>query len=424
MVRFMHAADLHLDQTFHHIASQNEELYKQLNHATEDSFERLIDIAINEKIDFLLISGDIFNGERASLQAQFRFNEGMKRLSDHDILVYMIYGNHDYIKDAKHRLALPDNVYTFGEEVETIRETLKTGEVVAISGFSYMSRWIDHSMVPEFPQRDANVDFHIGLYHGEQAKNDSQNRYAPFTISELREKGYDYWALGHIHLRQQLSANPPMLYPGNLQGSSFKEQGPKGALLVSIKKGEAPQYEFVETSDWQFISTINPLPKITSLETLRDAIERVLHEHVMYAKREGVNVISRLIFKSNNDQETLYWWNEYRDELREQLRWSLSNQNNNRTEKIYLADLAMQITSDTDWSPSRAFNESLKKAYAKYSEDDHLDTVLADLNNNDQWQKFLRPRIDNEAFKQRVLSRVRTLIVTEQANYNQEQRRG
>ena len=104
MVRFIHTADLHLDQTFKNLPIKDDYLQYALSEATLNSFDNLIQTAINEQVDFFIIAGDIYHGARATLRAQFAFSNGMQRLADADIPVYMIYGNHDFDADADHRL--------------------------------------------------------------------------------------------------------------------------------------------------------------------------------------------------------------------------------------------------------------------------------------------------------------------------------
>ncbi|MCZ0717795.1 metallophosphoesterase family protein [Aerococcus kribbianus] len=424
MIRFVHTADLHLDQTFNKIAAKDSNLAQNLSLATAESFQRLVDTAINEQVDFMIIAGDAYDGERASLKAQFFFEREMERLATANIPVYLSYGNHDYVKDPSHRLQLPDNVNVFASDGTTFIYESTNGDQVAISGFSYDKRWIEDSQMGHFPDRQGEVDFHIGVYHGDMSRKSAGKQYAPFNLAELRQHGYDYWALGHIHQRQQLSANPPTYYPGNIQGANFKELGPKGALLVSLQVGQKAELEFIESSDWQFIETVKELQPITSLEALRDQIERGLHEQIMYAKEEGLNLIGRLRFQSNGDEETLYWWHNYANELLEQLQWSLNNQNASRQEKVYLADLKLDVSSQAQWSASRAFNDALKAAYDRYHDEEVFQAAITDLTKNCQWQQQMATRLDSQDFQTDVLDRVRELIVLEQASQNQEQRRG
>lgn len=425
MVRFIHTADLHLDQTFKNLPIKDDYLQHALSEATLNSFDNLVQTAINEQVDFFLIAGDIYHGARATLRAQFAFSNGMERLADEDIPVYMIYGNHDYDADALHRLKLPNNVHIFGPEVETKYLSTRAGESVAISAFSYDEQWISEDRSEEYPNRDNLVNYHIGMIHGDNSSTDGQKRYAPFNPSSLASHGYDYWALGHIHKGQVIYENPTMAYPGNIQGASFKESGSKGALIVNLSKGEqGANIEFVETAEWQFQKSTRELGQVNSLETLRNTIETALHDHIMYGKNEAVNVISSLTFTTDGDEESLYWWNTYAHELLEQLQWSLRNQNADRPQKIYLADINIAVNDKATWSPSPVFNESMKQAFNDVSEEsEYFNNLISDLEKNGQWQRLVGSGIDAEQFKADILSKAKEQIIVEQASYSQEQRR-
>ena len=424
MVRFIHTADLHLDQTFKNLPIKDDYLQYALSEATLNSFDNLIQTAINEQVDFFLIAGDIYHGARATLRAQFAFSNGMQRLADADIPVYMIYGNHDFDADADHRLKLPKNVYIFGAEPETKYLSTPAGESVAITGFSYYQQWISEDRSEAYPNRDTLVDYHIGLLHGDNSSTDGQKRYAPFNPSQLASHGYDYWALGHIHKGQVIYENPAMVYPGNIQGASFKEDGAKGALIVNLAKGVPAELEFIETAEWQFQHSTRDLGPVNSLDTLRNNIETALHEHIMFAKDEAVNVISRMTFLTDGNEEALYWWNTYAEELLEQLQWSLRNQNASREQKVYLVSLDIEVKDQAVWSPSPVFNESMKQAFENIVEDtDQYQKVIEDLEKNGQWQRLIGSAIDPDQFKADILAKAKEKIILEQASYSQEQRR-
>lgn len=423
MVRFIHTADLHLDQPFTKLKIENENLYTKLSQAPYQSFERLIDTAINERVDFVLIAGDIYDANHGTIQAQFAFNKGMERLKSADIAVYLSYGNHDYLADASHRLQLPDNVQIFPTEVSTLQVTTNKNEKIALSGFSYQSRWIDEKIIESYPQRHQDVDFHIGVLHGELSHGDKGNHYAPFLVSDLKSLGYNYWALGHIHQRQVICENPLAAYPGNIQGSSFKESGPKGAYLVTLEHYQEPDLEFIETSDWQFLSVVNKLPEISSLEELRSTIEQALHKYVMYAKDEMVNVILRLQFTSAGDSESLYWFDNYAADLLENLQWSLMNQQEYHEQVVYLTELKLIIDDNVIWSPSLVFHEALKENWHDYENTASFEEALSPLLKNSQWQQLVAPRIDNAQFQRDVLERAAQHIIIEQAANQKEKGR-
>ncbi len=290
MAKFIHAADLHLDSPFKGLHAMPEAMLKQVRRSTFDALNNLTDVAISEEIDFLLISGDIYDYEDRSIRAQAYFRDQMIKLQHHHIPVYLIHGNHDYLDAEGHYLALPPNVYTFGETPETTTLELHSGERIGITGFSYGTKWVNERKIRDYPPRHAHVDWHIGMLHGfSEGSGNGHAKYAPFHLEELRSKGYDYWALGHIHTRQKLSDSPLAYYSGNTQGRHKKESGEKGALLVHLTPLER-NVSFIPTStiQWEHIE-INAVD-VLDLSTLVSHVEEKINEFTIEAKNTILTV--------------------------------------------------------------------------------------------------------------------------------------
>jgi len=249
-IRFIHAADLHLDSPFKGMTGMRADQLSNLRNSTFAAFERLIEHALISKPDFVLIVGDIYDGEDRSLRAQMKFQTGMERLNKADIPVVISYGNHDHLDGRWTRFELPSNVHVFTEKVESTRLNIR-GETVNIYGFSYARRHIRESMIANYPVAERENGYHIGMLHGSLAGDETHAVYAPFTIEDLRQKHYDYWALGHIHLRQQLQMDPPIIYPGNLQGRHRNERGEKGFYEVELQNNKSVLH-FIPTSEIVF----------------------------------------------------------------------------------------------------------------------------------------------------------------------------
>lgn len=245
-IRFFHMADLHLDSPFKGLFGLPEQNFKKIRTSTFEAFDKIIQKAIQEKPDFLLIVGDIYDGENRSLQAQRRFQEAMEKLFQHNIPVILSYGNHDHLNGAWTRFALPSNVYELPAETSVVQLNIR-GQQVNIYGFSYGDRHITKSMIDSYPVAQDQHVIHIGMLHGSEASDTSHAVYAPFTKDQLLEKHYHYWALGHIHKRQFLHQNPPIVYPGNIQSRHRKEQGIKGFYDVTLSQ-TSTDLEFVPTS--------------------------------------------------------------------------------------------------------------------------------------------------------------------------------
>jgi DNA repair protein SbcD/Mre11 len=247
-IRFIHCADLHLDSPFKGLKNLPPELYGRIQNSTFAAFERLVQTAIHEQVDFIVISGDLFDEEDRSIRAQARLLKQFNLLHKNEIPVYVIHGNHDYLGGFRLMLDMPVNIHIFSGETEVKELITKKGSVVKLAGFSYGTRHIRERRITEYPKQP-EADYVIGLLHGSEGSVHSEHEYyAPFSISELKEKNYHYWALGHIHQRQVLNSEPPIVYPGNIQGRHRKETGEKGCYLVELDKHDA-FLTFIPTQD-------------------------------------------------------------------------------------------------------------------------------------------------------------------------------
>lgn len=241
-MKFLHAADLHLDTPFIGISDFSKDLQQQLKDSTYNAAITLFDTAIAQKVDFVLLAGDIFDDTESSLKAQTFLRSQFERLKQENIKVYLLYGNHDYYRNGFAVVKFPDNVYVFGEDVSTQELTTKDGLRVGISGFSYYQQHIQQNIVNDYPTH-GDYDYQIGMLHA----GVGDGNYAPFQISDLLAKGYDYWALGHIHKREVINSKPMIVYPGDIQGRNQNETTPKGFYIVSVEN-HVTSAQFVASS--------------------------------------------------------------------------------------------------------------------------------------------------------------------------------
>lgn len=278
MVRYIHAADLHLDSPFKGLKDMPEALFDRIKASTFNSLKKIVDEALAHQVDFVLLAGDIYDIEDRSIRAQVHLRKELDRLNEAEISVFLIHGNHDFLTNDELHIALPPNVKVFGPDVETIEHETKSRERIAVTGFSYNRNWIEERKIREYPKRRESCDFHIGLLHGFMEGQGSEHaRYAPFSLSELKRKNYDYWALGHIHKRQQLSQEPPVYYSGNTQGRHKNEAGEKGCLLVELTHSKE-KVTFIPTADitWQTVDL--DVTAHESMNGIYDEIKNTLAE--------------------------------------------------------------------------------------------------------------------------------------------------
>ena len=254
-MKFIHFADAHLDSPFRGLSFLPSEEFNHIYQAADQSLKRIVDLALAEKVDLVLIAGDTFDSSQPSPRAQLFFAEQVKRLTDAQIQVVMIFGNHDHMKQED-LLVSPSPYFKLlgnNETVEQATFTTDAGFNYDVIGFSYLNNHITEDKIPEFPAKGKNYTF--GLMHAqEKSATASQNVYAPFTVDELQNLNYDYFALGHIHARNNLSSTPWIVYPGNIQGRHINEMGAKGCYLGEINENSGKTtIDFKETGPilWQ-----------------------------------------------------------------------------------------------------------------------------------------------------------------------------
>lgn len=234
MVRFIHAADIHLDSPLRGLSAHEGAPVATLRTATRLAFSRLVDAALSQSVDFLVLAGDLYDGDWRDYNTGLFFCREMGRLNRAGIPVLVVYGNHDAESEISKRLPLPENVRVFSARAaETVR---LEGLRVAVHGRSFKEAVTTENLVPGYPAPLPGW-VNIGVLHTALEGNAAHATYAPCSLAELHARGYDYWALGHVHEYAVLSENPWVVYPGNLQGRHVRECGPRGAVLVSGEAG-------------------------------------------------------------------------------------------------------------------------------------------------------------------------------------------
>lgn len=274
-INFIHTADIHLDTPFKGLTAVDIALARHLKKATFQSFDRIVDLCLQESVDFLLIAGDTFDGEARSLSAQLGFVESLRRLSQVEIPVYLVFGNHDPAETWLKELPLPDNVHCFSPVQPESITHFKNGEALAdIHGISFDSRSGDDNPTTLFQRKKQPAPFSIGLLHGTIGPAGPHTPYGPFTAGDILEKGFDYWALGHVHNRRVIrGADPAIVYSGNPQGRDFGETGPRGCCRVTLETGQKPDIVFVPTCTVRFETVSIDLTGIDTLDRLPEIID-------------------------------------------------------------------------------------------------------------------------------------------------------
>ena len=237
-IRYIHAADLHLDTPFQGLSrevAQEGALARLLQEATFTALDRLFGFCEAEKPDFLVLAGDIYNQENYSVKAQLRLRDGCRRLQQAGIRVFLAHGNHDPLDSRLHTVEWPDNVTVFGPEVERHLIERDGQPLAVVHGISH-ARQREARNLARFFARDTRYDcFQLGVLHCTVDDAHKPDRYAPCSLDDLKAAGFDAWALGHVHEMCRLSQRPFVAYPGNAQGLHINECGPRGCLLVTAR---------------------------------------------------------------------------------------------------------------------------------------------------------------------------------------------
>lgn len=249
-MKFIHTADLHLDSPLRGLSAYADAPVERLRTATRDAFHNLVTQAIDEQVDFMVIAGDVYDGDWKDFNTGLFFVRQMGKLRHAGIPVYLLYGNHDADSEMTRGLELPDNVHVFSSrKAETFRIDNKK---VALHGRSFKVAATSENLLPSYPEPVGGW-LNIGVLHTALEGNAEHAKYAPCSLAELQAKGYQYWALGHVHEHWMQKGDVTIAYPGNLQGRHIRELGARGALLVTAEAGEISDIERLEVDvlRWQ-----------------------------------------------------------------------------------------------------------------------------------------------------------------------------
>ncbi len=312
-LKFIHAADIHLDSPLHGLERYEGAPVEEIRSATRRAFDNLIELAIDEKVAFVLLIGDLYDGDWKDYNTGLYFVERMGRLREAGIRVFMVAGNHDAASQITKHLRLPENVTLFS--TKTAEKAILDDLNVAIVGQGFSTRAVTDDLSQAYPQGDPQL-LNIGLLHTCLDGKPGHEPYAPCTVEGLLSKGYQYWALGHVHKREEVNQDPWIVFPGNIQGRHIREVGPKGCTLVTVESGEIIEVEHrdLDVMRWSLCEL-----DVSASETVDEIYEQVREglQSVLDAA-EGRPVAVRLVLQGAcSAHSTLHadrerWVQEYR----------------------------------------------------------------------------------------------------------------
>jgi DNA repair exonuclease SbcCD nuclease subunit len=309
MPKFIHAADIHLDSPLLKLAYYDGAPVEAIRNATRKALENLVNLAIAESVDFMLIAGDLYDSDWKDYNTGLFFVSQMARLREYGVRVLIVSGNHDAGSRMTRSLRLPDNVHFFSTESPESVILEHIGVAVHGQGFSNPYVKIDLSAcypapVPHF--------INIGMLHTSATGRPGHEPYAPCTREGLVNMGYDYWALGHIHQREILSQIPLIVFPGNIQGRHIRETGPKGCIVVQTDPSISAIFQSCDVIRWELVA----MKGENSLTDLMDQTETTLIE--LCRQHRGIPLIIRLKISAG----TILWqkihqnFDQFKNDLR------------------------------------------------------------------------------------------------------------
>lgn len=278
--RFIHTGDIHLDSPLRGLAGQEGAAADRIRTATRSAFSNLIDQAIEEEASFVVIAGDLYDGDWRDYCTGLFFVRQMGRLAKAGIPVFLLYGNHDADSQITKRLTLPDNVRVFSHKKP---QTFTIDDLrVALHGQSFRQRAVTDNLVPAYPDPTADA-FNIGVLHTGLGGTSEHENYAPCSLDDLINKGYDYWALAHVHQAAVLHQNPHVVFCGNLQGRHIRETGAKSASLVHVEDGQVVNITSVGADVVRWANVSVPVEGSNKPDDVNSRIRRSIEETVSNA---------------------------------------------------------------------------------------------------------------------------------------------
>lgn len=293
-MKFIHAADLHIDSPLRGLEEYVGAPVERVRNATREALVRLVQLCLDEQAAFLIVAGDLFDHDWKDFNTALFVVKQFQILDRAGIPVYVIRGNHDSRAEMSLQVPWPSSgrfkLYHH-KQAETV---VLPEHGVAIHGMSFAERHVRENLLPKYPAPLSDL-LNIGILHTNATGNEEHATYAPCSVKELVDKGYQYWALGHVHQYQVLNAAPcHVVYSGNTQGRHIRETGAKGCAVVTVESGEIESINFVPTDVLRWKELTLELSAPQRLDDLYDLVSVRLQEELVAADGRLLGVRLRI----------------------------------------------------------------------------------------------------------------------------------
>lgn len=239
---------------------------------------RIVDLCLEERVDALLLAGDLYDGDQTSMKTARFLAEQIRRLHQVGIRVFIIRGNHDALSRITKELIFPDSVKVFGGRAEAVAIDRDAGHFpVAIHGLSFAQPHAPESLIAKYKPVIVGA-VNIGIMHTSLAGAPSHDPYAPCSLADLRATDFQYWALGHVHKRSIVEGTCAIVMPGMPQGRDINESGAKSVTLVTIQDDRSIHIEEWATSIAQFERVSVDATGLDDWRDLITAVTRALEQ--------------------------------------------------------------------------------------------------------------------------------------------------
>lgn len=274
-MKFIHASDIHLDSPLRGLyQDESAPDIDDIRGSTRKALENLISLVLSEKAPLLIIAGDLYDGDWQDFSTGLFFANQMQRLAEAGVRVAVVRGNHDAANKMTRTLVLPGNVKIFNSRKPETWIVHDLG--VALHGQSYASREITDNLAVDYPDPVPGM-LNVGILHCLISGAEGHVSYAPCTTDQLVAKGYDYWALGHVHEYKVIKEEPPIIYSGCCQGRHIRESGKKGCVLVTLENEEL-NTEFIPLDVLRWIRVEIDVTGFKKIDQIFQAFENILQE--------------------------------------------------------------------------------------------------------------------------------------------------